>query len=187
MSAISAKAPGSTASPPKRSAKETTPWGSETVPRMRARSPGRSWAIQLTSVDPPPMSNSSTRGNAGSRSGVQPSSVSRASASGVIGSSASPVSDSTRARNAGPLAARRQASVATPRTFRTRAPRSLPAQTFNALTARRMAGSESRPLALRPSPSRTTRENEPTTRKLRPGAGSAISMRQLWVPRSTAP
>jgi hypothetical protein len=51
--------------------------------------------------------------------------------------------------------------------------------------ARAIAASPSLPLWPTPSPSRTMREKESTTRNVSP-VGSAISRRQLLVPRSSA-
>ena len=51
--------------------------------------------------------------------------------------------------------------------------------------ARDMASGSSSPVRDSPSPNRTIRENDSTTRKERP-KGDAISSRQLLVPRSMA-
>ena len=60
------------------------------------------------------------------------------------------------------------------------------AQIFSASTARSMAGSLRRPVADRPSPSRTMRENASTTRNWPAVSARATSSRQLLVPRSSA-
>jgi hypothetical protein len=80
-------------------------------------------------------------------------------------SSASPVSLRTRSMKPVPLPACRQASVAIRRVRFSRRPASLPAQTASASSARSIAASLSRPLADKPSPSRTMREKASTTRK----------------------
>ena len=74
---------------------------------------------QTSSVEPPPMSNTSTWRESGATSGAQEITASRASSSGRITSSRSPVCRAASARKALPLRARRQASVATSRTLPT--------------------------------------------------------------------
>ena len=111
--------------------------------------------------------------------------ASRASSSWPRSSRRMPVMRSTRRRNSGPFSARRQASVATQRTWVTRCRSSRWRQLRRAAMVRAMAASLSRLLAARPSPRRTMREKLSTTRNP-VGSGTAISRRQLLVPRSSA-
>ena len=74
---------------------------------------------QTSSVEPPPMSKTSTCSASGDTSGAQEITASRASSSGRITSSRSPVSFAASARKWLPFRARRHASVATSRTFPT--------------------------------------------------------------------
>ena len=74
---------------------------------------------QTSSVDPPPMSKTSTCSASGETRGAQEITASRASSSGRITSSRSPVSFAASARKWLPFRARRQASVATSRAFAT--------------------------------------------------------------------
>ena len=75
---------------------------------------------QTSSVEPPPMSKTSTCDASGATRGAQEMTASRASSSGRITSSRSPVCRAASARKLLPFRARRQASVATSRTLRTR-------------------------------------------------------------------
>ena len=132
------------------------------------------------------MSNTSAVSASPSTSGSAPTAASPASVSRSMISRRRPVSSRTRAMKSGPLPAMRQASVATSRTFSTLRQRSLLAQTLSASMVRAIASSLRRPVWASLSPSRTMRENASTTEK--PFCdGVAISSRQLFVPRSSAP
>ena len=117
--------------------------------------------------------------------GVQPVAASVASVSRSMISSSRPTSSAMRVRNSLPLAAARHASVAIRRARVTPRLRILSRQMPSASTARSIAGSQMRPVAEMPSPSRMMRENASMTRKLSP-VGRAIRRRQLLVPRSSA-
>ena len=167
-----------------RSDSVTTPSGRDVQARMSISSPS-ACSTQISSVLPPPMSNTMACRRPASSSVWQPSTASRASSAGEMMSRLSPVSERTRLTNASALAALRQASVATWRMQVTRRRSILRAHTCNASMVRVMAGSDSRPVWVTPSPSRTMREKASITRKP-PGTGLAISSRQLLVPRSSA-
>ena len=147
--------------------------------------------IQDSSVEPPPMSNSSARraspwyALAPCSKGEQLSSASSASSRVEITSIGRPVSWRTRSRNSRPLLARRQASVAMARRPRTGRRVRRWAQACRAPRARSIARSLSRPVACRPSPRRTMRLKLSSTRKPS-GVGAPTSRRQLLVPRSNA-
>ena len=116
---------------------------------------------------------------------AQPVTASDASVWRSTISSARPSSRSTRAMNSSPFAAARQASVAIRRMRVGSCSRSLLRHRRSASMVRSIAASDSRPVADRPSPSRTMRVKPSSTRKLC-SCGRAISRRQLLVPRSSA-
>jgi hypothetical protein len=93
----------------------------------------------MSSVDPPPMSKTSTLRASGAISGLAPATASRASVSLSMTSSSSPISSRTRAMNSAPLLAVRQASVAISRALGTCHHLSLLAHTLSALMVRAMA------------------------------------------------
>ena len=97
-----------------------------------------------------------------------------------------PVSSSIRRMKRELLDAARQAWVAMARLWVTPARRILATQTRKAASVRSIAGSDSAPLALKPSPRRTEREKASITRKPPRPSPRAISSRQLLVPRSIA-
>ncbi|CCV13159.1 hypothetical protein MESS4_520071 [Mesorhizobium sp. STM 4661] len=188
-STMAAKISRVTVRPPKRSASETTPTGSDVHETIWLASLGERWpvrSISAISEEPPPMSNRTTPCVSRSTSEPQPDTASRASVWRSMISSFSPASRSTRSRNSTPFAAVRQASVAISLAFLILRPRNLSPQIFSASTARSIAGCPSRPLAVRPSPSLTMREKASMTRNWPWRVGTATSSRQLLVPRSSA-
>ena len=72
----------------------------------------RARSSQMSSEEPPPMSNTSAKSQPKSISEAQPETASLASVSRLTILMSRPVSARARSRNSGPLAARRQASVA---------------------------------------------------------------------------
>ena len=175
-----------TSRPPKCSARVTTPSGIDIQALMRGgASRTESRSIRTSSVDPPPMSNRMAPRPEGSSSGEQPITASAASVSRSMTSSRMPVSAATRLRKPSAFEAARQASVAISRSRLAFRVRILSRQTLKAEMARSIAASLMQPVAEMPSPRRTIRENESTTRKPS-SVGQAISRRQLLVPRSSA-
>ncbi len=189
-----------TSTPPKRSASDTTPSGSDSQARSRARRapsgspvvrcPASSCPSQTISEEPPPISKRTMLRAWPSARAEQPAVARNASVSRSTISSSKPVSARTRSRKAALLLAARHASVAMSRARVTWRARIFSAQIFKAATVRTIAASASRPVCDTPSPSRTMRQKLSTMRKSAgsvPGSGCrAISRRQLLVPRSSA-
>ena len=179
----------------KRSARLTTPTGIETQAligraeaeklRTRMSSLGSVRSTQDNSVEPPPTSTTSAASAVRSNRFRQPATDNWASSRGVMICKRIPVSSATRVTKSGPFSAPRQAWVATARTRTVRLRFSFSEQTLKAAMARSIAPSCKRPVWLRPSPSRTIREKDSTTRKP-VKEGVAIKRRQLLVPRSSA-
>ena len=118
-------------------------------------------------------------------SGAQEITASRASSSGWITSSIMPVSRRTWRMKSRAFLARRQASVVTSRIRLTLLRFSFCWQMRSACTVRAIDERDSRPVRSNPEPSWTDFEKLSTTWKPLP-LGWAISMRQLFVPRSSA-
>ena len=96
--------------PPCRSARVTTPVGSEIQPRICGSGGPRrilcERSSRTTSDEPPPMSNSTAPSACGSISGVQPVAARQASVSRSMTSSTRPSSSATRARKFGAVLGR---------------------------------------------------------------------------------
>ena len=148
----------------------------------------RSGPPRMTSVDPPPMSN--TKGGAArfGRPITAPRNESSASSCPEMTSGTTPVIRSTPATNAARLATSRDAEVATNRKrsglFASRNSRN----SSNAANRRSRAAGENSPVRSTPSPSRTMRMSRMTSRigSADPTATSATSSRMALVPQSNA-
>ena len=155
------------------------------IARGRSRFGTAVRSIQTSSVEPPPMSTTRSCSVRVETSGAQEMTASRASSSGWMISSARPVSRSTCARNCAPLR-RPPAGLGGDEAH---APDvvlgELLRQTRMRLMVRAIAARDSRPDASSPWPSWTDFEKQSTTWNWLP-LGWAISMRQLFVPRSSA-
>ena len=178
----------------KPSARVTTPTGNDAHPRIGGRC-AQPWtprptaafaSIQQSSVDPPPMSITSAKSWLASTRSSDPSSAYFASSFGVIVSIFMPSWRWTWLRKALPLLAARQACVAMYRVSTGSCFFTLSRHRLSASIARPIAFSESIPVRASPSPSLTICENESTTRRPPDAERSAISSRQLFVPRSSA-
>ena len=146
--------------------RQASPRPAAPTPPVSSAARWRLFCSQMISVEPPPMSNTSAPLYLRPISGAQPTAARSASSSAEITSRSMPASSRARrhqhigvARPAAPPGWRWRAHGAT----LCLAMRS--AQIFSAAMVRSMAASDSRPVWPTPSPSRTMREKESTTRK----------------------
>jgi hypothetical protein len=137
---------------------------------------------RISSVDPPPMSITST-GSAGGvrRLRTAPSKASAASSSPDSTSGQTPSRACTPAANSAALEESRVADVAQKRIRDTRCAATSTAYSSIAANARPSASSASRPVASTPWPSRTIRDSRTTT-----SGGAPMSSLIVLVPQSKA-